>query len=265
MGQPVYYLRCGILVLGLLSSPTQWVSAHVLDHHIGQQHLSLSVDALDEALYLIRTLPLLETSATVQSNWGEGHIEGFVDTAQMSRVLSDIAQWGTITASQLSQRNVFAQVQDLRTELHVREQELDRLMALHAEATTVPVLMRVEQSIQQVIGHMEQLQSQLTSLETDMATTFLAVSLRVPVDDEALLEPALGFTQRLGQTFGRSAELTGVALIELLLFIVRWLIPVSLVGAMVWAVRQTYGKLKRHLGTIRRPSHGTDHTSTDDQ
>ena len=244
-----------LIILAALGLSVTTVEASILDYHMGQQSVSLTVDDLGEAVSLIRALPLLETSAQLHLQRGDGYIEGFVASSELNHVLAQLEQWGTVTASQLSQQNVFGRIQDLRTELDVRGQELDRLMELHAEATTIPVLMRVDQSMQSVITHMEHLQAQLTQLETDTATTLLTVNLRAtPLEiDPLVLDPDEdSFTQRVGHTFSRSAGLTGTIVTEVILFVSRWAVPVGLVVAVVWVVRKVYHKVDEKLSAKRR-------------
>ena len=227
-----------ILLIFIFFAPTiTHASTSPVQHNTGSHQFHVMVDDLEETMASLRSLPIFELSSNANMQHGHGHITFDINTAYMPQVIATLEELGNITNSQGSASSALSRLADLRTDLAVRTDEHARLMELHSQATTVDVMIRIENRLVGVISNMELLQGDINNIESRLGITSVDVMIGVVID--RLYEPMSDYTfwQELRAAFVGSAVWSALFVQNAMIALSYSIVPVVIVALGIVAYR----------------------------
>jgi len=196
------------------------------------------------------------TSSTTSTGGGSGRSTPARSGELTVRVPSDrfddtrraLGQLGTVEQESLRGEDVSGQLVDQDARLRSLQAQEDSLRTLLGKATGVSDVLQVQNALFAVRQQIEQLQAQQTQL--DQAATLATIQVSVyepgasPIGQPEPL-PATGLAHDLGR-----ARDGAVAVVGGMIVVLGWLVPVAVVGGLVWGGL----RLRRRAGGPGRPS-----------
>jgi len=223
-----------VFVMLMLGSTTAYAQRPT-EFLVREYSLAIEVYCMDKALAAMAQLPGIELSSQMRMDTGRGTATRIVPNIDRNNALAQLQQMGAITRSDTQSTNMFTAWVALYTELAVRNQEYDRLMILLSQVATLEEFEQVERSLQTVIARRETIWGQLNSLEFQLGSSVIAISLTFipPYVPYEITEPDTEPTVfgRITDAFTRSIMGTFTVLQTLVLFGARISLPF-----MVWCM-----------------------------
>jgi len=196
--------------------------------------MTIAVECLNTALAIMEGMPGVATNSHINVSAGFGSMDRRVGNRELEISLQILQSMGSVTHSSSSSQNVFSTITDLRSQLEVRSNEYNRLMALLHEVESIQNFNRVENRLIQVIFDMEHLQGSLNHFNFETGTSRIHVSLFLETEDE-VIEP-VGALARIGNAFTTSAASTLTVFQGILIAIVYISIPLIFFALIVICV-----------------------------
>ena len=189
------FLTLAVAIIAILVMATPALSQTETDMgFLSHRHqVTLTVQAMEEALSQMAHLPGTERSSNINLTQGRGNAQRVLPTLQLPQALAMLETMGNITASESSTTNLFRDWSNISTEIMVRQREYHRLIALLYEAETINQFRTIERQLVQVIGNLELLRGQLLHVEQQMGSTelFITFNLYHPTPDGTTRNPIL--------------------------------------------------------------------------
>ncbi|HWK20006.1 MAG TPA: DUF4349 domain-containing protein [Microbacteriaceae bacterium] len=156
-----------------------------------------------------------------------------VPADSLDRVLAELGDLGRIQNVSTNASDVTIEVQDLEARIGALRSSIERLEALQAEATSIDALIQLETAISDRQAQLESLEAQQRYYDDQITMSTLTLDL---VSQPVVAEPDPGSFwdgvvkgwQALGTFFAGLVIALGVLL--------PWLIPIVVVGAIVWII-----------------------------
>lgn len=150
---------------------------------------------------------------------------------------------GNVRSQSSTREDITKQYNDKSITIAALEKEQSRLQEMMDQATSVEDMITIESRLSEVETQLNQYKSDLANLDTDVAMSTIYISL------DEVLEYSSGstvrkestFLDRLVNTFADSWKFF-VNLLEKLLFFIIYLIPLAIVGLIVWFIYRQYRK-----------------------
>lgn len=166
-----------------------------------------------------------------------------VPADSLTGVLAELGELGRIQSVSTNASDVTIEVQDLAARIEALRTSIDRLEALQADATSIDALIQLETAISDRQGQLESLEAQQRYYDDQITMSTLTLDL---VSQPVVAEPDPGSFwdgvvkgwQALGTFFAGLIIVLGVLL--------PWLIPVVVIGGIIWiAVAVSRSKKRR--------------------
>lgn len=181
--------------------------------------------------------PSADTSVSMPVPEGEyGWISIRVPAADLTSVITELGQTGTVVSSSTSQQDVTTAAIDLRARVDATRASVDRLTELMSQSGSVSELIDAEVALTDRQAQLESYTQQLAALEDQVAMS----SLQVQVTKSTTVAPAdpAGFADGLLAGWnGLIASLN--ALVIAIGFLLPWLVVAGVIAVIVWgAIRR---------------------------
>jgi len=171
--------------------------------------------------------------APTEYSGGSASLTLRVPADSLDEVLAALGELGRIQTVSTSASDVTLEVQDLDARVEALRSSIERLESLQAEATSVEALIELETAISDRQAQLESLEAQQRYYDDQVTMSTLTVDL---VSEAVLAEPDPGSFwdgvkkgwAALGAFFAGLVVVAGV--------LVPWLIPIVVIGAIVWIV-----------------------------
>lgn len=156
-----------------------------------------------------------------------------IPAESLDDVLDALAELGRVQNVSTNATDVTVEVLDLDARIEALRTSIDRLIALQEEATSIDALIQLETALSDRQAQLESLEAQQRYLDDQISMSTLTVSL---VSEAVLAEPDPGSFwdgvqagwEALGAFFSGLVIVLGVLL--------PWLIPLVVIGAIVWGI-----------------------------
>lgn len=175
-----------------------------------------------------------DTSVPAPAPEGEyGWISIRVPAADLTTVIDELGQTGTVVSSSTSQQDVTTAAIDLRARVDATRASVDRLTELMSQSGSVSELIDAEVALTDRQAQLESYTQQLAALEDQVAMS----SLQVHVAQSTTVAPAdpAGFADGLLAGWnGLIASLN--ALVIAIGFLLPWLVVAGVIAVIVWGI-----------------------------
>ncbi|WP_194422330.1 DUF4349 domain-containing protein [Microbacterium abyssi] len=162
-----------------------------------------------------------------------GWISIRVPAADLTTVIDELGETGTVISSSTSQQDVTATAIDLRARVDATQASVDRLTELMSQSGSVSELIDAEVALTDRQAQLESYTQQLAALEDQVAMSSLQVQL-TKTTTAAPAEPA-GFAD--GLLAGWNGLIVSLnALVVALGFLLPWLVVAGIVAVVVWLI-----------------------------
>lgn len=165
----------------------------------------------------------------------DGWISIRVPAQDLTEVISEIGESGTVLSSEIGKEDVTMTAIDLRARVDALQASVDRLRQLMAESGSLADLIDAEVALTDRQAELESYQQQLTTLEDRVALSSLDVHV-ISSGDTVAADPA-GFADGL-LTGWNGLIVTLNALVIAFGFLLPWLTLAGVVLLLVWIARR---------------------------
>ena len=183
-----------------------------------------------------KSLAVDDSTAPAPADSGYGWISVRVPSADLTEVISELADSGEVLSSSISKQDVTSTAIDLRARVDATKASVKRLTELMAQTGTVAELIDAEVALTDRQAQLESYEQQLASLEDQVAMSSLQVQLtRTAAPTTA--DPA-GFAD--GLLAGWNGLVVSLnALVIALGFVLPWLGLAAVIVLIIWLIRRT--------------------------
>jgi len=195
------------------------------------------IDAADHAAALAEQaggrVDARNEQAPTDGDGGSAQVTLRVPADRLGEVLDGIKALGTPQTVQLSSDDVTEQAQDLDARIHALQAAITRLTELLGQADSTADLIAIEQAITDRQADLDSLTAQQRTLQDQVAMSTLTVSFTT---SPVIAKPDAGtFWDGLIAGWSALAAFTSGLLIAVGA-VIPWLIPLAIVGGVVWLV-----------------------------
>ena len=227
-------MAAAVLLFVLIN--TAAVHAAEYDRYLIREYsISVTVENVEAAFEIIENMPGLSLSSQINADFGFAHTNKRVNASDFDEALATLRGLGEVNHFNSNARNVFSEVNDLRSELLVREGEYRRLMELLTEVAELEHFVVIENRISRVIENLEHIRGRLNNLSFETGTVIIFINL---AQEHVEITPARIDTplQRIGHTFVNSAAFTLSAVQVILVALVFISIPLIILLGGAWFI-----------------------------
>lgn len=158
-----------------------------------------------------------------------------VPSGDVEALKGELADLGDVRSVNLERADVAARVADVQARIDSLTASIARLRAIIGESASTKDLLAAEAQLSRRQADLEGLQAQRRVLQDQTSLATITVSLSSP-DSARAVEPE-GFTGGLTRGWNALVDATN-AVVEAAGFLVPWLLPVGLIGAVVVALQR---------------------------
>lgn len=203
--------------------------------------MSAEVDDVEAAVGAIRTFAAARDgridSEFLEDSGASPYAELTVriPSGDVEALQGELADLGEVRSVNLERADVAARVADVQARIDSLTASIARLRAIIGESASTKDLLAAEAQLSRRQADLEGLQAQRRVLRDQTSLATITVSLSSP-DSARAVEPE-GFTGGLTRGWNALVDATN-AVVEAAGFLVPWLLPVGLIGAVVVALRR---------------------------
>jgi hypothetical protein len=168
-----------------------------------------------------------------------------VPTAQFSHVLRHIEALADVRSQNQWAEDVTDRFYDMAGSLATRRIEEERILTLITQATDIYELLSLESRLSNVRHAIQSYLSQLNHMAGQIAYSTIVVTLYCSADPPVIAGATLG--ERIGGAFGDSVDSTVNALQSIVIFFAGAIIPLVLIGLVVFALWLTVKAVRKKL------------------
>ncbi|MCL1997661.1 MAG: DUF4349 domain-containing protein [Turicibacter sp.] len=216
-------VKCFALVLLFFALFTAGVEAATpSDFLIRSYNINLSTEMdFDMLFQRLEGLPGIDILAFVDRQNSFVRMNRRVDNAEFDELLSQLHELGEVTGFSVNSTNVFMELNNLQTELQVRDEEHARLMGLLTTIDNLENFVAVEARLVQVIAIRERIISRISTIHHETAT--FAIGIHMVAADDVIVEEQ----NRIVSAFMNSVGFSLNMMRGFALFFAHTLIPVG--------------------------------------
>ncbi len=178
---------------------------------------------------------------------------------KLDEFIESAKELGAVQSISINEQDVSLEYTDLNTRVAALEAGVARLTQLLATADTTDALITIENAITDRQMQLDSLKGQLNSLENQVAESTLTVQLNSETTAETLPpEDFLGGIAQGWEALG--AFVVGISIV--LGVLIPWLLPLALVGALVWFILRRV-RAKKAVAPAAQPVESAESDLTD--
>jgi len=168
-----------------------------------------------------------------------------IPSAKYDQLVNSFSDLGDVRSKDATVENVSQEYRDIGIQLEILEAKEKIFMKMLKEAVTIDEMMSIESSLTEIQVQIEQLKSRMMTIETDVAYSYVHLTITEVTKYQEKPKQTDTFAKRLQNTVTETAS-GFVEFLEALLFLVIRLFPYVLVfgfiGIMVFKCRKSYRK-----------------------